>query len=85
MLLKTGPGDKTPEKVQLVCVANIYVLCLVSEWVCCQFTQENIDFDNVEDITPIQELEIAPGREVGEYTVKSVISQSPRECQSMSR
>ncbi|KAF9452328.1 DUF1000-domain-containing protein [Macrolepiota fuliginosa MF-IS2] len=53
VLLKTGPGDRTPSKVQLF--AN----------------QENMDFDDIEDKTPTQELDVAQGREVGEYAVKT--------------
>lgn len=85
VLLKTGPGDKTPEKVQLVCSTIVRVQGLVTDWVCYQFTQENLDFDNIGDVTPTQELEVAPGREVGEYAVKSVIPQFARKGYSMFR
>ncbi|EKM78576.1 hypothetical protein AGABI1DRAFT_114200 [Agaricus bisporus var. burnettii JB137-S8] len=53
VLLKTGPGDQTPRKVQIY--AN----------------QEHMDFDDIEQLTPTQEFEIAQGREVGEYAVKT--------------
>ncbi|KXN84565.1 PITH domain-containing protein P35G2.02 [Leucoagaricus sp. SymC.cos] len=54
VLLKTGPGDKTPRKVKLF--AN----------------EENMDFDDTGDRAPTQEFDVAPGREVGEYAVKTV-------------
>ncbi|KAI9510720.1 DUF1000-domain-containing protein [Russula earlei] len=52
LLLKTGPGDQTPEKVALF--ANI----------------DNIDFSDAQDKEPLQTLDVAVGREVGEYALK---------------
>ncbi len=44
-----------------------------------------MDFEDIEHATPTQELDVAPGREVGEYTVKSVTSHSTLEIYSLSR
>jgi hypothetical protein len=71
--LKTGPGDQTPKKVQLV---RPYLFSGLGSIIINlnQFAnQENLDFDDIEDKTPTQEFEIAQGREVGEYAVKSVV------------
>jgi hypothetical protein len=52
LLLKSGPGEKTPAKVALF--ANI----------------DNLDFSDAQDKEPLQQFDVAIGREVGEYTLK---------------
>jgi len=53
LLLKSGPGDKTPSKIALF--ANSLTL----------------DFDDVNNETPTQELDVPQSREVGEYSLKT--------------
>ncbi|EIM91184.1 DUF1000-domain-containing protein [Stereum hirsutum FP-91666 SS1] len=53
ILLKTGPGDQTPEKVALFANADA------------------MDFSDIADQTPTQELTVPQGRDVGEYQLKA--------------
>ncbi|KIY44435.1 hypothetical protein FISHEDRAFT_51546 [Fistulina hepatica ATCC 64428] len=55
LLLKAGPGDQTPAKVQLV-----------SFW----SAQHFICLGDVHDLKPLQELAVAQHEEVGEYSLK---------------
>jgi hypothetical protein len=69
LLLKAGPGDKTPAKVSLVCRAVDYTGARPDARL--QFANENtIDFEDVADKTPTQEFDVPQGREVGEYQVR---------------
>ena len=69
LLLKAGPGEKTPAKVSLVCRAVDYAR--VSPNARLQFANENtIDFGDIVDRAPTQEFDIPQGREVGEYQVR---------------
>jgi len=71
LLLKAGPGDKTPVKVSLVCETIGYAR--VERNTRLQFANENnIDFDDIADRTPTQEFDVPQGREVGEYQVRYV-------------
>ncbi|KAI9450140.1 DUF1000-domain-containing protein [Lactarius psammicola] len=55
LLLKSGPGDQTPAKVALVSVLR---------------NVDNFDFEDAADKEPLQQFDVAIGREVGEYAVK---------------
>lgn len=69
LLLKAGPGDKTPAKVSLVCRTIDYAGVGRDEKP--QFANENnIDFDDIADKTPTQEFNVPQGREIGEYQVR---------------
>ena len=70
LLLKTGPGEKTPAKVSLVRRTVDYTRVRPDTrlW---QFANENtIDFEDIADKAPTQEFDIPQGREVGEYQVR---------------
>jgi len=69
LLLKAGPGEKTPAKVSLVCRAVDYVRVRPNAGL--QFANENtIDFEDIVDRAPTQEFDVPQGREVGEYQVR---------------
>lgn len=79
LLLKSGPGEQTPAKVALVRYSNpVYtttkkkqhapLLSLMSKP---QFANiDNLDFSDAQDKEPLQQFDVAVGREVGEYTLK---------------
>lgn len=69
LLLRAGPGEKTPAKVSLVCKAVDYARVRPNARL--QFANENtIDFEDIVDRVPTQEFDIPQGREVGEYQVR---------------
>ena len=69
LLLKAGPGEKTPAKVSLVCEAVDYAGVRPNARL--QFANENtIDFEDIVNRAPTQEFDIPQGREVGEYQVR---------------
>lgn len=71
LLLKAGPGEKTPAKVLLV---GKVIDCAREEHNArIQFANENnIDFNEIADRTPTQEFHVPQGREVGEYQVRYI-------------
>ena len=72
LLLKSGPGDQTPSKIALV---HTTICLLLSISLLFQFANaQTLDFDDINDETPTQELGIPQSREVGEYSLKYVCS-----------
>jgi hypothetical protein len=70
LLLKSGPGDQTPAKVKLVSVCLCAKTPKTLTNLSLQFANvDNFDFEDA-DKEPLQELDVAVGREVGEYAVK---------------
>jgi hypothetical protein len=76
LLLKSGPGEQTPAKVSLVRhsilrrikgISQRYLLLILQ----IQFANiDNLDFSDAQDKEPLQQFDIAVGREVGEYTLR---------------
>jgi hypothetical protein len=77
LLLKSGPGDQTPAKVALVGYLILF-LSAIRERLFLHFANtpvqfaniDNLDFSDVQDKEPLQQFDVAVGREVGEYTLK---------------
>src|SRR5216683_3694237 len=71
LLLKSGPGDQTPAKVALVRYLTRFCPRLGHANVPAQFANiDNLDFSDVQDKEPLQQFDVAVGREVGEYALK---------------
>nr|BAF49174.1 hypothetical protein [Fomitopsis palustris] len=54
LLLKTGPGHQSPAKVSIFIEYN---------------NLEHVDFPTISDLKPVQEFDVAQGRDIGEYHV----------------
>jgi hypothetical protein len=86
LLLKTGPGDQTPQSVSLVSVLSCSSVIPTSPcrappaisrrpsahpYFPIQFANaDSLDFSDAADKAPTQEFTVAQGREVGEYALK---------------
>src|ERR1700679_784418 len=76
LLLKSGPGEQTPAKVALV--RHFYstkIMGISKRYLFAnapiQFANiDNLDFSDAQDKEPLQQFDVAVGREVGEYTLK---------------